>query len=213
MLVPPESSKKLLEEACLSYQAQLSGSPAEQYLVEERGLSIDTLLSFRIGFCGVPEPGDDMYRGMLSIPFITVTGPVAIQFRQPHVVPKGGKRFLNRGSTQRIFNPMVLLQPFRTVYLCEGPIDTMTVAEIGLPAFGIPGVDNWLPKFARALRNRRVVVLADGDDEKGQGKNFAARVATDVDESATVLFEGEDVNSYYMKHGPDALREKITLDR
>jgi len=212
LLVPPESSKRLLNEASESYEAQLSGSPAEEYLIEDRGLSIDILRFFQIGFCGKPEPGDDMYRGMISIPFVTVTGVVAIQFRQPHVVPKGGKRFLNRGSTQRIYNPMVLLEPHRTVYLCEGPVDTMTVAELDLPSFGIAGVDNWLPKFARALRNRRVVVLADGDDERGQGKNFAARVATDVDECATILFEGEDVNSYAVKYGLDALREKIELD-
>lgn len=87
----------------------------------------------------------------------------------------------------------------------------MTVATLGLPVIGIPGVDNWLPIFARALRNREVVVLADGDDD-GQGMNFAQRIARDVDECMTVLFEGEDVNSYRMKYGLDALEEKIKFD-
>jgi len=88
----------------------------------------------------------------------------------------------------------------------------MTVADLGLPAIGIAGVDNWLPVFGRALRNRRVVVLADGDDT-GQGRNFANRVATDVDECATVLFEETDVNGYATTYGLDKLREKIELDR
>lgn len=211
MLVLPESSKRLLIAASASYEKQLQGSVAEEYLIQERGLSLEVLRSFQIGFCGNPEPGDDMYRGMISIPFVTVSGVVAIQFRQPQVVPKGSKRFLNRGSTKRLYNPTVLLEPHRTVYVCEGPIDTMTVAELELPAIGIPGVENWLPLFARALRNRRVVVLADGDDD-GQGKNFAARISTDVDESATVLFEGMDVNKYATEYGLDALREKIEID-
>jgi 5S rRNA maturation endonuclease (ribonuclease M5) len=83
---------------------------------------------------------------------------------------------------------------------------------LNLPVIGVPGVDSWVPLFARALRNRRVVVLADGDDN-GQGKNFAARVSTDVDECATILFDGTDVNKYRMDFGLDALREKIELDR
>ncbi len=174
--------------------------------MEERGLSKDTLQTFRLGFCQTPETGDDIYRGRISIPFVTKSGVVAIQFRSIAGDKKG--RFLMRGSNKRIYNPSVLLQPHRKVYLCEGPTDTMTVAQLGLPAIGIAGVDNWLPVFARALRNRRVVVLADGDDG-GAGKDFARRVLTDVDESGTILFEGTDVNQFFLDYGRDALLEKI----
>lgn len=209
MLVPPENVRRLLGEASESYHRQMDGSPAEEYLIEERGYSTEVLHYFRLGFVGKPEPGDDMYRGRISIPFITKTGVVAIQFRA--VGPEKANRFLMRGSNKRIFNPSVLLEPHRKIYLCEGQTDTMTVHQLGFPAIGVPGVENWDPVFARALRNRRVIVLADGDD-KGQGMNFARRVSTDVDDCATVLFEGVDVNKYRMEHGLDGLREKIEFD-
>lgn len=208
-LAQSENVRRLLNEATESYQKQLAGSPAEEYLMEERGYSREVLQSFQIGFVGKPELGDDIYRNRISIPFITKTGVVAIQFRS--IGPEKPNRFLMRGSNKRIFNPTVLLYPHRRVYLCEGPTDTMTVAQLGLPAIGIPGVDNWSSVFARALRNRRVIVLADGDDE-GQGQKFAREVSTDVDDCATVLFEGMDVNRYRMEYGLDALREKIEFD-
>lgn len=142
------------------------------------------------------------------MPFVTPSGVVAIQFRS---VGSGDKstRFLMRGSNKRIYNPSVLLEPHRKIYLCEGPIDTMSVALLGLPAIGIPGVDNWNPVFARALRNRRVVILADSDDE-GQGKRFAEKVSSQVDEADTVgMPAGHDVNSFLVKEGASALRALI----
>lgn len=208
-LVLQESLRKSLTEASEKYHQQLAGSPAEEYLIEERGFTTEVLRFFRIGFVGKAEVGDDIYRGRISIPFLTPSGVVAIQFRS--VGPEKANRFLMRGSNKRIYNPSTLLKPWRKVYLCEGPTDTMTVAQLQLPVIGIAGVDNWNSVFARALRNRRVVVLADGDDD-GQGLNFAKRVATDVDDCATILFEGMDVNRYRMEYGLDGLKEKIRLD-
>lgn len=198
--------KKSLGAASIDYHNQLAGSEAEEYLIKERGLSKEVLRSFQIGFVGEPHPGDDIFRGMISFPFLTPTGPVAAQYRR--VGDGSGARFLSRGSTKRPYNTNVFLQPHRKVFLCEGVIDTLTIADIGLPAVGLPGVDSWEKVFARAFRNRKVVVLADGDD-KGQGWDFANKVLRDVDECETILFEDEDVNSFFVKHGVDSLREKI----
>lgn len=206
--VPPESTKKLLDTASEEYHNQLPGSPGEEYLLQERGLTKSVLDYFQIGFVAKPLKEDDLYINRISIPFRTVSGVVAMQFR---AVGPSDKRFLNRGQTKRLFNPSVLLYPHRTVYLCEGPIDTMTVAMLGLPAVGVPGVTQWSPVFARAFRNRRVVVLADGDDT-GQGQQLAERVSTDVEECGIILFEGEDVNSYWVKHGADAMKEKLGIE-
>jgi DNA primase len=205
IVVPPESMKRSLAEAVEDYSAQLIGSPAEEYLIQDRGLSSEVLESFQIGFVGKAHLGDDLFRGMISFPFMTVSGPVAIQFRQ---VGDYEPRFRSKGSTKRIFNPSVLLEPHRRVYICEGLVDTLTVADVSLPVVGFPGVDAWDKPFARAFRNRRVVVLADGDD-KGQGLKFATRIQVDVEQCDVILFEGEDVNSYRMKYGVDALKEKM----
>lgn len=201
--------KKSLAEASLDYHRQLTGSPGEEYMIEDRGIGREVLDSFQIGFVGEPHPGDDIFKGRISIPFLTKTGPVAAQYRS---TGDREPRFLSRGSTARPFNVSVLLSPHRRVYICEGMVDTMTVATLGAPAVGFPGVDTWeaTPVFSRAFRNRKVVVLAQGDDD-GQSLKFANKILRDVEDCDVILFEGEDVNSFYMKYGHEKLREKIGL--
>lgn len=205
IVVPPDSLKKSLEDAATHYHNQLPGSLGEEYLLKVRGLTKSVVDSFRLGFVETPLTGDDMFKGMISIPFLTKTGPVAIQYR---AVADKEPRFLTKGSTKRLFNPSVLLSPHRTVYICEGPVDTLTVSCLGLPAVGVPGVGQWSPVFARAFRNRKVVVLADGDDT-GQGEDLARRILGDVEECDIIIFQGEDVNSFWLKYGEKELRSKL----
>lgn len=207
--VPSQAAKEALLEASLDYASQLPGSPAEEYLIDTRGLTGEVIEQFQLGFVGEPHPGDDIFKGRISIPFLTKTGPVAAQYRN---TGNHEPRFLSRGSTARPFNVSVLLHPHRRVYICEGMVDTMTVATLGAPAVGFPGVDTWgsSPVFPRAFRNRKVVVLAQGDDD-GQSMTFANKILRDVEDCDVILFEGEDVNSFYIKYGHQKLREKIGL--
>lgn len=207
LVVPLQSAKNSLLVATKDYAKQLPGSPAEEYLIEVRGLTKDVISYFQLGYVGEPHAGDDLFKGRVSIPFLTMTGPVAAQYRK---VGEGEPRFLSRGSTARPFNPTVLTHPHRRVYICEGLLDTMTVAALGQPAVGFPGTDTWSRTFARAFRNRKCVVLAQGDD-KGQSLKFANKILGDVDDCDIILFEGEDVNSFYVKYGEKELREKIGL--
>lgn len=203
-IVPLDAIKKSLGESAREYQTQLIGSDAEAYLLA-RGLTNEVLDSFQIGFVSDPRRGDDLFRGMISIPFLTPTGVVAMKYRR---IDDKQPRFLASGTTKRFFNSRALLAPHRIIYLCEGEVDTMTVSMLHLPVVGMPGVGTWERKFARAFRNRKVVVLADGDDD-GQGKEFANRIRGDVEDADVILFEGEDVNSYLQKYSLEKLREKI----
>lgn len=207
MVVPGSDLKKLLGENSENYHGQLKGSPGEKYLVEQRGLSLETIRYFRFGWCGTTAPGDDMFRNRISIPFITPSGVVAIQYRS--IDPEHEPRFLNHGSTKRIWNTKTLVSPVRTVWMTEGLIDGATIHQLGLPVVGMPGVKSWDKLFARAFRNRRVIVCVDGDDREGQGEKFAADVLKSVEDGGTILFEDEDVNSFYVKYGEEALRQKL----
>jgi DNA primase len=208
MVVPSADLKKLLGENAESYHRQLTGSLGEKYLVEERGLSLETIRYCRLGFVETPEPGDDMFRNRISIPFITPSGVVAIQYR---AIDDSEKRFLNHGSTKRIWNTRTLVSPVRTVYMTEGLIDGATIHQLGLPVVGMPGVKSWDKLFARAFRNRRVIVCVDGDDN-GQSERFASEVLTSIEDGGTILFEGTDVNQFYIDHGPEALRQKLGVN-
>lgn len=177
-----------------------------QYLTD-RGIGKEVANYFRIGMVANPLPGDDLYRGRLSIPYLTPSGVVGVKYR---AIDNTEPRYLtSSGATmKRLYNTSVLLDPHLTVYLCEGEIDTITASMCGLPAVGVPGVDTWEKKNYRAFRNRRVIILADGDD-KGQGLQFAETVMANVDNCGIILFDGTDVNKFYVDYGKDALLEKV----
>jgi DNA primase len=173
MLVPPISSRKLLERATDQYEASLEGSPASLYLMN-RALTKEVQTRFRLGFVESPLPGHEQYIGRLAIPYLTRSGVVDIRFRA--VPPDGdparailGAKYLSMtGQTPRPFNTLALARQETFVVICEGELDTITADMAGLPAVGFPGVNSWQKMFWRMFRYRRVAILADNDD-KGQG--------------------------------------------
>ncbi len=88
------------------------------------------------------------------------------------------------------------------VYLCEGPIDTLTLIDKGLAAVGVPGVshlkDEWLALFA----NKRVVLCFDNDiaGRKASEKILEKMQAHGIDASALdILPEGADINDWFVR--------------
>jgi DNA primase len=129
-----------------------------------------------------------------------------------------------------MFNTPALDVPSPFFVICEGEMDTMTAAQAGLPAVGVPGVENWQPFFARCFKGYDdVFVLADGDLPKKRpscrkckdaghpecqghraGLELANKIASHVPQARTVMMpEGYDVNSFVLENGPDALRARI----
>jgi DNA primase len=54
----------------------------------------------------------------------------------------------------------------------------------------------------------RIFVFADGDQP---GKEFATSLARELPVTVVSMDEGEDVNSLYVKHGADYIRQKMGL--
>jgi DNA primase len=196
-----------------------SGLRSVNYL-KLRGLTKEVATFFKLGYVGevLPESGHDFMKGRLSIPYITQTGVVQMRFRSlpydgipgnPEDSPKIKSEV---GSKTTIYNVSALDPRNETVYVCEGEVDTWTAHQEGLPAVGIPGANSWKPVFAKALKFRKVVILADNDDH-GEGLQFAQKVQADVRGARIVLMDkGEDVNSFFVKNGPGSLRRKVGLD-
>lgn len=153
--------------------------------------------------------------GRISIPYITQTGIVQMRFRaipftgipgDPEPSPKI-KGESGVGTT--IYNAIQLLSDSEVICVCEGEFDTISAVQAGLPAIGIPGANAWQSVYGRALRYRKVVVLADNDDH-GEGLKFAKTVQQDVRGSRIKLMpEGMDVNSFLVAHGEDKLKEYV----
>lgn len=201
-----------MTEVAEGYATSLSDSPAASYL-ESRGISAEVAASFRLGYVQEPATGHEGYRGMLSIPFRTVHGVNGFKFRR---LNNDGTRYLNpTGSKTDIYNVTALLKYAPTVVVCEGEIDTITVhGVVGVPAVGVPGVQNWRRHFPRLFDGiQRVWVLAD-NDEKADGSNpgqeFAKRVCEELPQAVNVMLPpGMDANQMLVTHGPQALRDLL----
>lgn len=165
-----------------------------------------------------PDSGHDFQKGRLAIPYVTPTGIVQIRFRAiPYTGIPGDpepspKMKSEAGAGTTIYNVNALTGTTTTLALCEGEFDTMSAHQAGIPAIGIPGANAWQHVFALALKFRKVIVLADNDDH-GEGLKFAEKVQEDVRGARIVLMDkDEDVNSFLVKNGEEALRKKVGYD-
>lgn len=227
-LLPESSLRSFLEKSTETYyRHNLPVSVAGQYLTTTRGLSPDSVKSFRLGYVDDPLPGHEDYQGRLAIPYLTRAGVVQIRFRALPGDPSPAKYLSMPGVDPTLYNVNDLSRPEPFVCVCEGEIDTITAHQAGLPAIGVPGVNGWRPWFRRCLQGfDAVYVLCDNDIPKARpgctcngdgtcrghnpGAEFGHRLAAEVQNARVVLMPvGQDVNSFVVEHGPEALREKV----
>jgi DNA primase len=108
-----------------------------------------------------------------------------------------------------IYNARQLMWDTDILAICEGEFDTMSAVQSDIPAIGIPGANAWQNLYARMLRYRRVIILADNDDH-GEGLRFAETVQRDVRGARIKLMPpGHDVNSFLVEYGSDKLKDFV----
>ena len=210
--------RKSLTTRVLKYHEQLTldpaGSPLLDYVMQERQLSRETVDRFLLGAVVSPETSDEPARGMLAIPYLTPSGPVALRFRRPPEKETGPKYWQPEGTDLTIFNVRAFFAGEHVLVITEGEIDCMTVNQCGIPAVGIPGASAWKDHYQPLFEGYdRVIICADNDDT-GAGSKFAAKVARQVPGPEVVLMpENHDVNSFYCEVGPAGLREYLGVDK
>ena len=215
--------RKSLTQRVLKYHSQLldpAGSHLLDYVMQERRLSRETVERFLLGGVVSPETSDEDARGMLAIPYLTPTGPVALRFRRPPNKETGPKYWQPHGTELTIFNVPAFSLSDRLIVITEGEIDCMTVAQCNIPAVGIPGASAWKDYYQPLFEGYdRVIICADNDDKEMKngehaGTKFAARVAKLVPGPEVIKMpDGHDVNSFYGEVGPAGLREYLGVDR
>jgi DNA primase len=212
LLVPSKSSLEFLAQSTRHYQRAMRGSPAEEYLMQ-RGLTPDSIRSFRLGYVADSMPGHEKYVGRIAIPYLSPDAmPLQLRFRR--VGDGDGPKFLSTpGDIPRPYNTKVLEEDHAVMFTVEGEPDTWVTTQCGLPAIGFPGVSSWKREWGLALRQYDTVYhLADADD-KGQGQELGERIARDCGNVRIVLMpEGHDVNSLVLAEGPEALLRKVGME-
>jgi DNA primase len=209
--LPSAEQRASFETAVSRYQLDLQGDTSAQAYLEKRGIGPLAAASFRLGVVRTPITGHETYRGRLAIPYLTPAGPVNLRFRclRAHdCKTEGCPKYLSaEGAQTNLFNVLDLKKPSPFICVAEGEIDAMTLSMSGLPAVGVPGVENWEKHFSRCLDDfDKVFSFADPDKA---GRKFASFLAREVRAVPVRLPEGEDVNSLYVRSGADALRKLI----
>jgi DNA primase len=198
------SQKELLEKAVSHYQKHLH--LGAEYLAS-RGLTQTDAVRHRRGVVAEPLNGHEQYIGRLTIPYLTKTGVVDLRFRA--MGAEQPKYIGLPGATTHLYNVSSFFRAKDWIAVCEGEIDAITLdSMVGVPAIGVPGVNNWKKHYSRILQDfEKIYVFADGDQA---GSDFAKNLTKELGNVTTIhMPEGEDVNSTFIKQGKDWFYERI----
>lgn len=161
-----------------------------------------------------PLPGHEGLTGRLAIPYLTDAGPVNMTFRciKDHdckSVNKHAKYVKWAKLNTNLYHVQSLQAAGEWIAVAEGEIDALTLNISGIPAVGIAGVENWQDFWPLIFDDfTRIYLFQDGDEA---GEKLAAKLQDEV-RSPVVVIEmppKQDVNSVYVKQGPEALVRMI----
>lgn len=207
--LPSLKRRALLDRATTEYNECVG--QALTYL-EARGIPAEVADRWKLGFVLDPISGHERFKNYLSIPYLTRAGTVAIKFRciQDHDCKqeKHPKYDSEKNAGTYLFGAMSFWKDSSIICVTEGELDAIAADVAGLPAVGISGATKWLSHWQYCFEGYdEVIVLADGDEA---GEKLTSNVMGSVHNGREVRFpDGEDVSSFLVKHGPEALRERV----
>lgn len=207
------SHRESLKKAVSKYHQALPGSPAEEYL-ESRGLPLDKIERFRLGYVSEPEVGHEQYRGRLSIPYLRrnvsgVWSVVSMKFRHLEGCSQPGKKYLGLpGDPDKLFNTIDAIDHEDYIAITEGELDAVAASAFGIPAVGVSGATKWRPHWTEIfLGYESVFALTDGDEP---GLEFGVALAQKLGNVKIIPMDpGEDVNSMIQLYGVDKVLERM----
>jgi DNA primase len=115
------------------------------------------------------------------------------------------------GAETRMYNVTDVERASDYIGICEGEIDTLTMARvIGIPCVGVPGANSWKKHYTRLLADfERVFVFADGDQP---GTEFARSLARELPVTIVQSPDGHDVNSLFLQEGSSYFYSKMGIE-
>lgn len=215
------SLRATLEAVTAAFEANLY---LAQEFLEDRGVVDESLArSYRLGVVSEDYAGFERFAGMLSIPFLSPAGVLAIKFRclGEHDCKEEGHPKYNApdGQAVRLYNVAALHSDGDVVAICEGELDALVMTElVGIPAVGVPGVSQWKahPWWSRCFADyEEVLVIADNDlkeSGKNPGLDAARKISKDIPGSRVVIPPpGLDLTEWVLRDGVGAVREACSM--
>lgn len=212
----------IFEVATKYYQERLMEEPAAyKYLTDERGLYDETIRKARLGWADgglcqhliqqgfdpedikstglVNRFGEDFFKNQITFPYLEYG--IARSIRGKGI----GKKTISLPGELPIPYGLDSVLGEKTISVCEGEIDTLTLHQMDFPTIGLPGALTFKKGWEDYLDEaKRVYTILDQDKA---GKAGAEKVATLLGPRVRVVElpkKGIDVNDWYMKYGKNA---------
>jgi twinkle protein len=186
----PAPDEKRVAEANLRL---LNNESALQYVTETRGLSIETIKSFKIGL-QIDRDGSQW----LTIPHYEKGKLVNVKSRSIPPAEKAFRRVKNCRSI--LFNGDCLGTSESILYLCEGEIDALSLWDRGEKnvVATTTGAGSFDPSWIDQLKDIKKIIIVYDPDEAGQkgAREVARRLGYDRCFNV-ILPNGQDLNEYF----------------
>jgi DNA primase len=211
MSVRPLPGQKVAEfqEAATLFQTAYAGSRAQEY-VTARGISDRAASALRLGLVPAGTEGFEQFANRLAVPYLNMRKQVT-GFKFRSLDPESDAKYLALdGWATTLYNIQALNTPQGVLALTEGEADTWTMTTLGIPALGVPGVNNWKPHHKRILDGFTILYWPH-DDKAGHG--FAKSLKEFLPEVVMCQIPGgcNDLNESLLAGYGDRIREMFSV--
>lgn len=208
------------------YRTTLMKSPKVlAWLTKERCLQLGTLRMFNVGFCDDLDPLNAMGQ-RVTFPLrdlkgrcVTIQGRAFFDYKQ-RKVPKyyhgsAASEYEKSDHLYGLFENFELASDLQLLYVVEGPIDVISLRQIGIPAVCPFGTSLSKVQAALILATVTNVVLAfDPDDAGSKGAQNAIRMLSGVPDATlykvTPHSKGKDPNEIATRYGNQVLLDVMS---
>jgi DNA primase len=195
----PGPLRKTYAQAQQRYQEALQDDDtALAYLERERALSAASAARYGLGVVTDDQFGN--WAGRISIPSRNARGAI-VSFKFRSIDDQGPKYGAPKGHNTPLYNLEAISRVSNTVVITEGEFDAISVEEVGYPAVGVPGAENWKPFYRRIFEAIPNIVVCYDDDKAGN--QLLGRLQGDMNIIPCAMPDG-------IKDPSDALKEDPT---
>lgn len=194
--------KEIDESLIVKYQEDL-GEVGLNYLQTERGLSLDTIRHFKLGY--------DSKRNAIAIPLYKRGSLVAIKYR--FIEEKDGKRYdYEKGGQNWIYNEDGIDYARKSggIVMVEGEFDCMSVWQSGIrnvvsPASGKDSYGVWIEQLDTIPK----IIIAYDNDEGGKSTAIKMSERLGTAKCYEVVYPDNvvDANDYFKKYNIENFRD------
>jgi len=181
------------KKATEAHQRLLNDKNALEYITVQRGLKVETVKAFNVGL-DIDQSGGHW----LTIPHYEKGKLINIKSRS---LPPAEKTFRRVKDCRSILFNSDCLAASKTVYLCEGEIDALTLWDKGEKNViaTTTGASSFDPAWVDQLKDVQKIIIVYDPDEPGQkgAREVARRLGYDRCFNVA-LPDGQDLNEYFM---------------